>query len=72
VDAGKYPGDEDNLEMELAAADHIIEASAARGISTKLPDVVRSVLREAIERGHGSDGFSSVVEVIKAANGQPH
>lgn len=71
VDAGKYPGDEDNVEMELAAAEHILEASAARRISTRLPELVRSVLRETVEAGRGGDGFSSVIEVLKVADVQP-
>lgn len=70
VDAERYPGDEDNVEMELAAADHIVEASAARGISTSLPELVRSVLRDTVGRGHGRDGFSSVIEVLREADRQ--
>jgi 3-hydroxyisobutyrate dehydrogenase-like beta-hydroxyacid dehydrogenase len=70
VDAGRYPGDEDNVEMELAAADHIVEASTARGISTSLPELVRSMLQDTVERGHGRDGFSSVIEVLRRADRQ--
>ena len=66
VDQGRYPGDQDNLEMELAAVEHIVEASAARGIATALPRLVQTAVRDAIARGHGRDGFSSVVEVLRA------
>ena len=65
VDQRRYPGDQDNLEMELAAVDHIVEASATRGIATALPSLVRTVVEEAIGRGHGRDGVSSVVEVLR-------
>ncbi|HVE96351.1 MAG TPA: NAD(P)-dependent oxidoreductase, partial [Pseudonocardiaceae bacterium] len=52
VDAARYPGDEDNLQMEVAALNHIVHASEARGINPALPDVVRALARRAIERGH--------------------
>lgn len=65
VDAGHYPGEQDNLEMELAAVDHISEASRARGITVAVPELVSTLVREAIARGHGRDGFSRVVEVLR-------
>lgn len=65
VDAGTYPGEEDNVEMELAAVEHIAEASLARGIATTLPELVRAVLVDTVERGHGRDGFSSTIEVLR-------
>jgi 3-hydroxyisobutyrate dehydrogenase-like beta-hydroxyacid dehydrogenase len=71
ADAGRYPGDQDNIEMELAAVDHIVEASAARGIATALPELVQSALRDAVGRGHGRDGFSSVIETIRKPRGLP-
>jgi 3-hydroxyisobutyrate dehydrogenase-like beta-hydroxyacid dehydrogenase len=66
VDKGSYPGDQDNLEMEQAALEHVVEASAARGIATALPRLVQTAVSDAIARGHGRDGFSSVVEVLRA------
>lgn len=65
VDAGTYPGHEDNLEMDTRALDHIVETSAARGIDTSIPDVVRTLARRAIADGHGADGFSRVIDVVR-------
>ena len=65
VDAGRYPGDEDNLVMNGRALDHIVEASAARGIDPALPEAVRTLTRTAIEAGHGADGFSRVVDLLR-------
>lgn len=65
VDAGTYPGEEDNVEMELAAVAHIADASAARGIATALPNLVRTLLSDTAASGHGRDGFSSVIEVLR-------
>lgn len=65
VDDGRYPGDEDNLVMDGRALDHIVEASTARGVDPALPEVVRSLTRAAIDGGHGADGFSRVVELLR-------
>lgn len=65
VDAGAYPGTEDNVVMELVSLDHIVRASEARGVDTAVPGVVRSLLREAVDRGHGRDGFTRVVEQLR-------
>ena len=65
VDAARYPGDEDNLDMEAASLDHIVHASEARGIDPVFPEVVRELARRAIARGHGRDGFSRVVEELR-------
>ena len=65
VDAGTYPGEEDNVEMELAAVEHIAEASSVRSVAADLPALVAAALRDTVARGHGQDGFSSVVEVLR-------
>lgn len=65
VDRGEHPGEEDNLVMELAALDHIVDASRARDIDPALPGLVRGLAATAIRRGHGTDGFSRVVDVLR-------
>ena len=65
VDAGHYPGDEDRLSMEKAALDHIVDASEARGVDAALPRAVRAFVERGIARGHGTDGFSRVVEELR-------
>lgn len=67
VDAAEYPGDEDTLDMEDAALNHIVDASVARSIDPTVPDAVRALARRAIAAGHGSDGFSRVVEQFQRA-----
>lgn len=66
VDRGEHPGTADNLEMELRALDHVVETSAARGIDTTVPELPRSLVRSAIARGHGRDGFSRTIDVLRA------
>jgi 3-hydroxyisobutyrate dehydrogenase-like beta-hydroxyacid dehydrogenase len=66
VDAGSYPGTEDNLAMELTALGHIVDTGAELGLDPRLPELLRDVTRGAAQAGHGGDGFSRVVEVLRA------
>lgn len=55
ADRRDYHGDEDNLDMELRAIEHVV-VSAARGIDTTVPELPRSVMAAAVADGHGRDG----------------
>jgi 3-hydroxyisobutyrate dehydrogenase-like beta-hydroxyacid dehydrogenase len=66
VDNRVHRGDEDNLTMELAALDHIVNASAARRIDPAVPMVPRALAAAAIAAGHGDDGFSRVIDVLRS------
>lgn len=65
VDAGEHAGNEDNLEMELRALDHIVETSEVRGLDTTVPELPRSLVRAAISAGHGRGGFSRVIDSLR-------
>jgi 3-hydroxyisobutyrate dehydrogenase-like beta-hydroxyacid dehydrogenase len=65
VDGGDHPGHEDNLVMDEAALGHIVEASAAAGIDTTVPALPRDLAVAAIGRGHGADGWSRVVDLLR-------
>jgi 3-hydroxyisobutyrate dehydrogenase-like beta-hydroxyacid dehydrogenase len=67
VDAARHPGHEDNLVMGAAALGHIVVTSRVRGVDPALPDLVRRLAQRAIDRGHGADGFSRIVEEFGAA-----
>ena len=62
VDAASHPGDEDNLVMNAAALAHIVAASRSRGVDPSVPELVHRLAQRAIDRGHGADGFSRLVE----------
>lgn len=66
VDRGEHPGAEDNLDMELRALDHIVETSEALGIDTTVPELPRALARSAIARGHGRDGFSRTIDILRS------
>jgi 3-hydroxyisobutyrate dehydrogenase-like beta-hydroxyacid dehydrogenase len=65
VDRGEHAGDEDNLVMELAGLDHIVEASRARGIDLSVPGLPRALAAAAVEQGHGGDSFSRTIDVLR-------
>ncbi|MFI0259076.1 NAD(P)-dependent oxidoreductase [Streptomyces sp. NPDC017056] len=65
VDAGRYPGDDATVDVQIAAIDHLIHAAAARGIDNALPELLKATMERAREAGHGSGSYASVVEVLK-------
>ncbi|MFD0774160.1 NAD(P)-dependent oxidoreductase [Streptomonospora algeriensis] len=67
VDAGEHPGHEDNLAMELAALGHIVHTSRESGLDSRLPELMHGLARTAVERGHGADGWSRVVDMLRKA-----
>jgi 3-hydroxyisobutyrate dehydrogenase-like beta-hydroxyacid dehydrogenase len=66
LDSGVHPGDLSTATMMGATADHIVGASEAAGIDVELPRAIRSHYGRAIAAGHGRDGWTSLIEVIKA------
>jgi 3-hydroxyisobutyrate dehydrogenase-like beta-hydroxyacid dehydrogenase len=64
VDEGRYPGDEEWLELDFPLMDHLVEATEARGLDAGLPRLVRTLTAKGIAAGNGSDSFASLVEVI--------
>ncbi|MGC0422992.1 NAD(P)-dependent oxidoreductase [Embleya sp. AB8] len=67
IDAGAYPGEQDNLTMEAAGIEHIVTAAKTRGLDVGVLEAIKSVTDRAIARGHGGDSFASTIEVIRSA-----
>ncbi|MFF3643784.1 NAD(P)-dependent oxidoreductase [Streptomyces sp. NPDC002564] len=65
VDAGRYPGDDATVDVQITAIGHLIHAAHARGIDTSLPELLRSAMESAAAAGHGSDSYASVIEVLR-------
>jgi 3-hydroxyisobutyrate dehydrogenase-like beta-hydroxyacid dehydrogenase len=66
VDAGRYPGDDATVDVQIAAIDHLLHAAEARGLDTELPGLLKRYMESAAATGHGSDSFASVVEVLRS------
>lgn len=65
LDAGEHPGDLSTATMMGATARHIVAATEAAAIDPALPLAVRSLYDRAIAAGHGSDNWTSLIEVIR-------
>ncbi|MEU9113097.1 NAD(P)-binding domain-containing protein [Streptomyces sp. NPDC048483] len=65
VDAGRYPGDDATVDVQIAAIDHVLHAAAARGIDNALPELLKSAMERARKAGHGRDSYASVIEVLR-------
>ena len=70
VDAGTHPGGEDNLAMELAALSHMVRTSHDARLDSRLPELMHGLARQAVDQGHGADGWSRVVEILRHPQGR--
>lgn len=66
VDARNYPGTQDNLAMELAALEHIVDTSTELNLDSSLPSVMRDLARAAVDAGHGGNSYSRLVETVSS------
>ncbi|WP_419160436.1 NAD(P)-dependent oxidoreductase [Rossellomorea sp. BNER] len=65
IKEGHYPKDDGTLEVHMDAMDHLVHTSQANGISTDVPNLIKTLLERGIATGHSSDGIASLIEVIK-------
>ncbi|MFD8385081.1 NAD(P)-dependent oxidoreductase [Streptomyces sp. NPDC059679] len=65
VDAGRYPGDDATIDVQIAAIEHLLHAAASRGVDNALPELLKSTMEQAKAAGHGSDSFAGVIEVLR-------
>ncbi|MEV5375562.1 MULTISPECIES: NAD(P)-dependent oxidoreductase [Streptomyces] len=66
IDAGVYPGDDATLDVHLGAIEHLVHASAARGLDTGLPELLKASIERAVADGHGADGYARLIEGVRA------
>lgn len=65
VDAGRYPGDDATVDVQIATIDHLLHAAEARGLDNALPALLKATMERAKAAGHGSDSYASVIEVLR-------
>ncbi|MGW6060675.1 NAD(P)-dependent oxidoreductase [Streptomyces sp. NPDC055189] len=65
VDAGRYPGDDATVDVQIAAIGHLIHAAAGRGVDNALPELLKATMERASAAGHGSDSYASVIETLR-------
>ncbi|MFD5244235.1 NAD(P)-dependent oxidoreductase [Amycolatopsis sp. NPDC058340] len=66
IEKGDHPGDDANVTMMGATADHIVQASRDAGVDLALPEAIKSHYDRAIAAGHGRSSWTSLFEIIKA------
>ncbi|MEU5756921.1 NAD(P)-dependent oxidoreductase [Streptomyces sp. NPDC047829] len=64
TDAGTYSGELNPITSAASTMAHVVHASEAHGIDASLMRVIEGQARRVIARGHGTDGYSRVGEVI--------
>ncbi|MEV6241894.1 NAD(P)-binding domain-containing protein [Lentzea sp. NPDC051838] len=67
VDNGSYPGSDATLDVHLATLDHLVHASEVRKIDATLPRLFHDYARQAVEAGHGTDGWARIIEQLRTA-----
>jgi len=72
VDRGEYSGEEDNIAMEVAFLDHIVAASQAARLDSRLPELMRDLGRQAVDSGAGTQGWSAIIEILRQHEGVGH
>ncbi|SEG69670.1 3-hydroxyisobutyrate dehydrogenase [Thermomonospora echinospora] len=73
IDAREYPGEQNSLHMQAVGAAHVVEAFRDAGLHTGMPGALRDLFAQADAAGHGAEGLTSVIEVIRdpqAASGR--
>ncbi|WP_406049659.1 NAD(P)-dependent oxidoreductase [Kribbella sp. NBC_00889] len=65
VDAGVYPGGQNNLQMQAVGSEHVVEAFEQAGLDTGLPRALATLFARAVAAGHSADGLASLVEMVR-------
>ncbi|MBB5117003.1 6-phosphogluconate dehydrogenase [Streptomyces eurocidicus] len=65
VDAGEYPGDDATLDVHLGAVEHLVHASAARGLDIEVPGLFKAFIERGIAAGHGGDSYARLIDVVR-------
>jgi 3-hydroxyisobutyrate dehydrogenase-like beta-hydroxyacid dehydrogenase len=64
ADDGRYPGEDNPITSAASSMAHIIETAEGHGLDTGVLRAVEGLARRAIGRGHGTDGFLRVTELL--------
>ncbi|GAA3142215.1 NAD(P)-dependent oxidoreductase [Planomonospora alba] len=67
VDSGDHPATGSNLRMQATAYVNLLEAARDQGVGTELMEPMRALLDRAVAAGHGDDGLSSLVDLLRTA-----
>jgi 3-hydroxyisobutyrate dehydrogenase-like beta-hydroxyacid dehydrogenase len=66
VDSGRFPGEGNPTTSAASSMAHIVHTSEAHGIDASVMRAAEGLARRAIGRGHGTDGFLRITEIMTA------
>jgi 3-hydroxyisobutyrate dehydrogenase-like beta-hydroxyacid dehydrogenase len=64
LSAGDHPGDDSTILSAAAGMAHIVSAADARGLDASVLRAATAIARQAIDAGHGTDGFSRLASLL--------
>lgn len=64
IDLGEYNGEENNMRMMAAGAQHVAQTARDTSVRTDLTDLISELYLQTVAAGHGQDGLASVIEVL--------
>lgn len=64
IDRGDYTSPTQSLDWTITALDTISRASRELGVDSLSADVVRSLIRDQIDAGHGAEAFDRIIETM--------
>jgi len=64
VDSGRFSGEDNPITSAASSMAHIVHTSEAHGIDAGVMRAAEGLARRAIGRGHGTDGFLRITEII--------
>lgn len=71
VDSGEHDADGSSLRMQAASFGNLLAACRDLGVDAGLMRPVRDLLDEAVARGHGEEGLSALVGLLRDDAGRP-
>lgn len=67
IRAGRFPADDGALDVYAAAVGHVVDTSRRLGLATDVPEAIATLVRRAIDAGHGADGLARLAPTIGGA-----
>ncbi|EMF55733.1 MULTISPECIES: NAD(P)-binding domain-containing protein [Streptomyces] len=64
VDSGRHSGEGNPLTSAVSTMAHIVQVSESHGIDASIMRSAEGFARRAIARGHGTDGFTRLTDVL--------
>ncbi|GGO74342.1 NAD(P)-dependent oxidoreductase [Nonomuraea cavernae] len=64
VDSGTFSGEDNPITSAVSSMAHIVHTSEAHGIDAGVMRAAEGLARRAIGRGHGTDGFLRITEIL--------